>query len=258
VVDWGLGSYERIALQLLPAAETVVETADPLPGETLVDVGCGSGNAALLAAERGATVIGVDPSERLLEVAAASAEERDLDAEFVLGEAASMPIAGAEADVVVSVFGVIFAEDPTAAADEIARVTKPTARVVLAAWVPGGPISDAVRLTRDTMAEILEQPPGSPPFTWHERKSLVELFEPHGFSVSVTEHHIPFHAPSLDEFMRIEGENHPLAVAARPALEKAGRAEEIRERMRRIYEDANENPDAFRITSRYLIAEIRR
>ena len=258
MVDWGLGNYERIALQLLPAAETVVETADPAPGETLVDIGCGSGNAALLAAERGTAVIGVDPSERLLEVAAASAEERDLNAEFVLGDAASMPISAAEADVVVSVFGVIFAEDPSAAAAEIARVTKPSARLVLAAWVPGGPISDAVRLTRETMAEILEQPSASPPFAWHERESLAELFEPHGFSVSVTEHAIPFHAPSVDEFMRIEGENHPLAIAARPVLEKAGRAEEIREGMRQIYDEANEDPGAFRITSRYVVAELKR
>jgi len=258
VVDWGLGNYERIAQQLLPAAKVVIETADPVPGETVVDVGCGSGNAALLAAERGATVIGVDPSQRLLEVASAAAEERDLDAEFVLGEAASMPISGGEVDVVVSVFGVIFAEDPAAAAAEIARVSKPTARVVFAAWVPGGPISDAVRLTRDTMAEILGQPSASPPFAWHERESLAGLFEPHGFSVSLTEHPIPFHAPSIDEFMAIEGENHPLAIAARPVLEKAGRAEEIREGMRRIYEEANEDPESFRITSSYVIAEIRR
>jgi SAM-dependent methyltransferase len=258
VVDWGLGNYERIALQLLPASEVTVQTADPVSGETLVDVGCGTGNAALLAAERGAAVIGVDPSERLLEVAAAAAEERDLDAEFVVGEAASMPISGAEADVVISVFGVIFAEDPTAAAAEIARVTKPSGRLVFAAWVPGGPISDAVRLARETMADILDQPPASPPFPWHELDSLSGLFEPHGFSVSLTEHPIPFHAPSIDEFMRIEGENHPLAIAARPVLEKAGRAEEIREGMRRIYEEANEDPDAFRITSRYVVAELRR
>jgi SAM-dependent methyltransferase len=258
VVDWGLGNYERIAEQLLPASEAVVEVADPVPGETLADVGCGSGNAALLAAERGATVIGVDPSERLLEVASASADARDLDAEFVLGEATSMPISRAEVDVVVSVFGVIFAEDPAAAAAEVARVTKPSGRVVLASWIPRGPIFDAVRLSRETMAEILGQPPAAPPFAWHEREALARLFEPHGFSVSLTEHPIPFHAPSVDEFMRIEGENHPLAIAARPVLEKAGRANEIRDGMRRIYEEANEDPDGFRITSSYVIAELRR
>jgi hypothetical protein len=58
--------------------------------------------------------------------------------------------------------------------------------------------------------------------------------------------------------MRIEGENHPLAIAARPVLEGAGRAEELREGMRRIYEEANEDPDAFRLTSRYVVAEVRR
>jgi SAM-dependent methyltransferase len=258
VVDWGLGNYARIAEQLLPASRVVVEVADPVRGETLVDVGCGSGNAALLAADHGATVIGVDPSERLLEIASAEAEERDLDAEFVIGKAESMPISGAEADVVVSVFGAIFTEDPPAAAAEIARVTKTDGRVVLAAWIPGGPISDAIRLTRQTLAEITDQPEPPAPFPWHERESLASLFDPHGFSVSVTEHPIPFHAPSIDEFMRIEGENHPIAVATRPALEAAGRAEEIRDGMRRIYEEGNEDPDAFRITSRYVVAELRR
>ena len=258
MIDWGLGSYERIAKQLLPAAEMVVETADPVPGETLVDIGCGTGNAALLTAERGVSAIGVDPSQRLLEVASAAAEERDLDAEFVLGEAASMPISDAEAAVVVSVFGVIFADDPAAAAAEIARVTKPSGRIVFAAWVPGGPISDAVRVSREAMAEILEQPPASQPFTWHEHVSLAGLFEPHGFATTVTEHSLAFRAPSVDEFMRIEGENHPLAVAARPILEDAGRADDVREEMRRIYLEGNEDPEAFRLTSRYVIAELTR
>jgi hypothetical protein len=108
------------------------------------------------------------------------------------------------------------------------------------------------------MAEILDQPPPSAPFPWHERDSLSGLFEPHGFAASVTEHSIPFHAPSIDEFMRIEGENHPLAVSARPVLEKAGRSEEIREGMRRIYEEGNEDPTGFRITSNYVVAELRR
>jgi SAM-dependent methyltransferase len=257
-VVWHLGKYELIALQLLPAAQVAIDILDPGDGETIVDVGCGTGNASLLAAERGASVIGVDPAERLLEVAATAAEDRDLDAEFVMGEAASMPISNAEADGVVSVFGVIFAPDPAAAAAELARVTKSAGRIVIAAWIPGGPISDAVRLSRETLAEVKGDPPPAPPFAWHERDSLSGLFEPHGFSVSLTEHPLPFRAPSIDEFMRIEGENHPLAVAARPVLEEAGRADEVREGMRRIYEEANEDPDGFRITSRFVVAELRR
>jgi SAM-dependent methyltransferase len=257
-MEWALGRYERIAEQLLPAAHVVVETADPSAGEAFVDVGCGTGNAALLAAERGARVIGVDPAERLLEVAAAAAAESDLDAEFVLGEAASMPVSNAEADAVISVFGAIFAPDPDAAAAEIDRVTAPAGRVVLAAWVPGGPISDAVRLSRQTLAEIRGDPPLAPPFAWHDREALSGLFEPHGFSVSLSEHSLAFSAPSIDVFMQIEGENHPLAVAARPVLERAGRADEVREGMRRIYEEGNEDPEAFRLTSPYVVAELRR
>ena len=257
-MEWGHGRYEKIALQLLPAADVVIDIADPTPGETVVDVGCGTGNAALLAAERGATVIGVDPAERLLEVAATAAEDRDLDAEFVLGDAASMPVSDADADAVVSAFGVIFAPDPPEAAAELDRITKPAGRIVLAAWVPGGPISDAVRLVRRTMCEIRDQPLPPAPFPWHERDSLAELFEPYGFSVSITGHSLAFGAPSIDEFMRIEGENHPLAVTARPLLEEAGRADEVREGMRRIYEEGNEDPDAFRLTSPYVVAQLTR
>jgi SAM-dependent methyltransferase len=257
-VEWGAGRYELIAEQLLPAAEVVVARASLREGERVVDVGCGTGNAALLAAERGAVVTGVDPAQRLLDVGAATAADRGLEITFVLGEAAAMPLEEDRVDVVLSVFGVIFAPDPAAAAAEIDRVTAPRGRVLLAAWIPDGAASQAVRFARQTVAEILDQPPASPPFPWHERESLSGLFEPHGFSVSVTEHSLAFGAPSIDEFMRIEGENHPLAIAARPVLQAAGRAEEVREGMRRIYEEANEEPGAFRITSRYVVAALTR
>jgi SAM-dependent methyltransferase len=257
-VEWGVGKYERIAVQLLPAAEVLVEQAAISPGERVVDVGCGTGNAALLAAERGATVTGIDPAQRLLDVAAATAAERGLDARFAFGEAADMPLDDDSADVVISVFGAIFAPDPEAAVTEIDRVTSPKGRVLLTAWIPGGAISQAIRLTRQTLAEIRDQPPPSPPFPWHELESLSSLFEPHGFSASLTEHSLAFHAPSVDEFMRIEGENHPIAIATRPALEAAGRADDVRDGMRRIYEEGNEDPHAFRITSRYVVAELKR
>jgi SAM-dependent methyltransferase len=256
-MEWGQGRYERIAEQLLPAAEVAVERAAISPGERVVDVGCGTGNAALLAAERGGKVTGVDPAQRLLDVAAEQASERGLDATFELGEAASIPLPDEEADVLLSVFGAIFAPDPKAAADEMVRVHSPSGRMLLVAWIPEGPVSQAVRLSRETMAEIRGQELPTP-FPWHEREALAELFEPHGLSASISEHELAFHAPSVDVFMQIEGENHPLAIAARPVLEEAGRAEEVREGMRRIYEEANEDPAAFRLTSRYVVAELRR
>src|SRR4051795_13544273 len=98
-LDWSLGRYEDTALQLLPAARVVVDRAAPSAGDRVVDVGCGSGNAALLAAERGARVTGVDPAARLLDVAREEAAARGLDANFALGEAAALPLADGEADV---------------------------------------------------------------------------------------------------------------------------------------------------------------
>jgi len=61
-LDWSIGNYEHTADQLMPAARLVVDRAAPAPGERVVDVGCGTGNAALLAAARGARVTGVDPA----------------------------------------------------------------------------------------------------------------------------------------------------------------------------------------------------
>src|SRR5690242_13344172 len=100
-IDWGHGHYERTAAQLVPAARDAVEHAAPRPGEHVVDVGCGTGNAALLAAERGARVTGVDPAERLLEVARAAAAERGLQATFAQGDAAHLPVDDGSADVVL-------------------------------------------------------------------------------------------------------------------------------------------------------------
>ena len=114
--DWSVGRYEETAARLLPVAERLVEQAALRAGECVVDVGCGTGNAALLAARRGARVIGVDPARRLLEVARRRAGAEALDISFLEGEAATLPLGDESADVVLSVFAVIFAPDAEAAA----------------------------------------------------------------------------------------------------------------------------------------------
>ena len=91
-MDWSLGHYETTAEQLSPVAAVVVERAAVSPGIRVVDVGCGTGNAALLAALRGAHAIGVDPAARLLDVARVRAAEFGVRATFVQGDAASMPL----------------------------------------------------------------------------------------------------------------------------------------------------------------------
>ena len=78
-VDWGGGEYERTALVLLPAAQVLVDAAALRPDERVVDVGCGTGSAALLAAAAGAHVTAVDPSPRLLGVTDGEAQRQHLD-----------------------------------------------------------------------------------------------------------------------------------------------------------------------------------
>jgi ubiquinone/menaquinone biosynthesis C-methylase UbiE len=114
MLDWGAGSYERTAAELEPVSSRVVqELAGPLGGAAVLDVACGTGNAALLAAAAGARVAAVDAAPRLLEVARRRAKDASLNVDFRLGDMLALPVADHDADLVVSVFGVIFAPDPT-------------------------------------------------------------------------------------------------------------------------------------------------
>jgi SAM-dependent methyltransferase len=256
-MDWGLGHYERTAEQLLPAAEALVDAAAPREGERVVDLGCGTGNVALLAAERGARVTGIDPAERLLEVAAERAREAGLDVAFLPGEASSIPLEDGAADLLVSVFGVIFASDPEAAAAEMARVITPGGRIVISAWIPGGPISEAMRVGREAVDRALGTPPGPPPFAWHEQGELEDLLSPHGFTLDLEEREIAFTATSPQQYVADEVRDHPLRVAAAAALGPE-ETEAVNRRTVEIFEAANEEPAAFRVTSRYVIGTARR
>jgi len=255
--DWGLGRYEATAVQLLPAAALTVERTAPAPGERVLDVGCGTGNAALLAAARGALVTGVDPSARLIDVARQRSEEQGVDATFVTGVAEALPVTDGCADLVLSVFGVIFTPDPQAAASEIARVTTDTGWVVLTAWLPEGAVVEIARTSQEAVFGALRaEPPRS--FAWHEHDSLVRLFGPHGFSVELEEATVVHRAASIDEYVAHVLDVHPLAVAGRSVLEPLGEAGRLARRTRAILENANEDANGFAVTSRYVVATLKR
>ena len=194
-MDWGAGTYEHIAAQLLPATHAALAQAAPAPGERVLDVGCGTGSATLLAAERGAQATGVDPAERLLEVARDAARARGVQASFLRGEAAALPVADASADAVVSVFGVVFAPDATAACAELARVTAPAGRIVLSAWIPAGALFDVARVRARAMAAP-DTTPAPPPFAWHDREALSAAFSPWGLTAATDERRLAFAAAS--------------------------------------------------------------
>ena len=255
-IDWGLGCYEETARRIEPAARVIVEHAAPAAGERVVDVGCGTGNAALLAAERGASVIGVDPTPRLLGVARQQAAARDLDVTFACGDAAALPMADGEADVVLSVFSVIYAPDPRPAAAEMARVTSFGGRIVFSAWIPSGPISEAMSAAGEAVRNALDDPPTAPPFPWHELDGLTELLGPHGFKVTIDEKRLAFTAPSPRAYVD-ELDCHPATIAGEAVLGPR-ESQVLRDRILTIYEAGNEDPDAFRVTSSYVVATARR
>jgi SAM-dependent methyltransferase len=259
--DWGTGRYERTAAQLAPLAAVVVERAAPQAGERVLDLGCGTGNAALLAAARGARVTGVDPAARLLEVARARATDEGLEIAFAAGEAAAIPIEPGAIDVVLSVFGVIFAPDAGAAAAEMARVVAPRGRIVLSAWLRGGAVAEVVGMARKTAMAALGAPPAPAGFDWHDQDALSGLLAPHGFGVELERHDHTFTAPSIEQYLQAELVDHPISSASRAMLEAQGKGDvqaQIVERAREMLTEANEAADGLALTSSYVVATARR
>ncbi|WCB91979.1 2-methoxy-6-polyprenyl-1,4-benzoquinol methylase, mitochondrial [Baekduia alba] len=162
---WGVGEYPLMAQRLKPAAQRAVDLARVAPGDRVLDLACGTGNAALMAAARGAEqVIGVDFEPALLAIARERGEGLDLTIDWRVGDLGALPVADASVDVVVSAFGIMYASDQPRAAAELARVCAPGARVVLASWTPGGVMPGLGA----AVAPFVAPPPlaGLPPSRW--------------------------------------------------------------------------------------------
>ena len=177
---------------------------------------------------------------------------------FVLGAAESLPLEDASVDVVLSVFAVIFANDPAAAAREIDRVLTADGRLVISAWIPEGPIMEMNAAAADAVRQALGIAPGPQPFAWHDRDALGALLAPYGFTLEVQQHSLEFTASSPQDYLDGESRNHPLAVAGLGLLAQVGRAEAVRARLLQILEAGNEDPGSFLSTSRYIVATARR
>ena len=145
---WSNGPFEDVADTLKDMHAALVHALSPVPGERWLDLGCGAGNVAELAAGAGAVVTGIDLSPRLVGVAKARAEAGGYDIAYSVGDAED--IAGFEDgsfDVLVSSVGMIFAPDHAAVAREAARVVRPGGRLAFSAWTPEGRVGNMFRLT---------------------------------------------------------------------------------------------------------------
>lgn len=220
---WGAGEYEETAADIAPVSAVAVGALGLAARERVLDVACGTGNAALVAHRAGAIVTGLDGSPRLLEVA----RERVPDGEFVEGDAAQLPFEDGRFDAAVSVFGVIFAPPAEQAAAEIARVVRPGGRVAITTWPPRGPMFGAIAVMREALARVRPEDGESGPMDWGDPQALAALLAPHG-EVEVTEQQLAHDEASPEEFWDRWERFHPMWIAARAQLEPAGAWEPMR------------------------------
>jgi len=169
---WSAGDYGRVGVTLLMMGELLAEASDIKPGQRVLDVACGNGNASLAAARRFCDVTGIDYVPMLLEEARKRAQAEGLEVHFREGDAEDLPFEDASFDVVLSTLGVMFAPDQERAAQELLRVCKPGGTIGMVNWVPDGYVGDLFR----TIGKHVPSPAGlKPPFMWGTEEGLDEL-----------------------------------------------------------------------------------
>ncbi|MCE8032217.1 MAG: class I SAM-dependent methyltransferase [Halomonas sp.] len=169
---WSAGDFHQIARQNVCMAEALCEVVDPHPCEQVLDIACGSGTAALVAARRYCQVTGLDYVPELIERARWRSAAEDLEVEFDIGDAQALPYPDASFDVIFSVYGAQFAPDQKRAAKEMLRVLRPGGRIGLATPIAEGWSGDFFA----THAKHMPPPPGLvPPLRWGTDAGLHEL-----------------------------------------------------------------------------------
>ncbi len=177
-VMWGEGAFDEIADTISDVHHAVAEHLAPREGERQLDLACGTGRVAELAATAGASVVGIDLAPALIEVAKRRAGERGLEIDYRVGDCEALDgVHDASFDVVSSSFGIMFAPDHPAAAGEVARVTRPGGRIALANWTADGSVGALFH----AIGPFQPGPPPSSPLDWgneaHVRDLLGDTFE---------------------------------------------------------------------------------
>ena len=162
---WASGDYAKLAAELVsPLGPVLVEATGVGPGDRVLDVAAGTGNAAIPAAETGASVVASDLRPELLEQGRPLAAERGVELEWREANAHELPFGDSEFDVVMSCIGVMFAPFHQQAAGELIRVCKPGGRIGLISWTPEGHIG---QLFATMKPYVPAPPPGAqPPPLW--------------------------------------------------------------------------------------------
>ncbi len=217
---WEAGDFSEVAKHIETVAELFVERLDIQPGAKVLDVACGSGNLAVVAAAKGAELTGIDIADNLIESAKHRAKALGLNIKFEVGDAEALPYADNTFDVVMTMFGAMFAPRPEVTAAELIRVCKPGGVIAMANWTPEGHAGQMFKLS----GKYLPPPPMPAPVLWGVPDEVKQRF---GDSVSdlkttprladmvfeygpaeVVEHFRQYFGPTAMAFKAIAPENH--------------------------------------------------
>jgi ubiquinone/menaquinone biosynthesis C-methylase UbiE len=242
---WEKGDFTRIAATMRESGDALVEAIGVTRGMQVLDLGCGDGTTAVPAAQRGAQVLGVDISRNLVGAAQRRATELGL-ANLTVREGDACELRGIESgrfDLVVSIFGAMFAPKPLEVAQEMVRVTRPGGRIVMGNWIPNDPTLVA-QILKTSAAYTPPPPPGFiSPMTWGLESNVIERFTAAGVPrerISAVRDSYAFHYPgSPSEFVAIFRDYYGPTMNAFAAAAKAGREGELQSELEALFEREN-------------------
>ncbi len=200
---WMAGDYDRFSRYMEGDARDFYERLNVAPGCQLLDVGCGSGQLALIAAKDDLEVTGVDIASNLVERAWARAQAEGLRARFEEADAEALPFEDASFDVVVSLIGAMFAPRPELVAKELLRVCVPGGTIAMANWTPQGFVGQMFK----TIAKFIA-PSGMPsPVLWGDETTVRERLGKGLSELNLVKRHYTFSYPfppsEVVEFFRL-------------------------------------------------------
>lgn len=189
---WSARDFGRIAAFAVHGGEEFVARLKITPGTRVLDVACGTGNVTIPAARTGADVTGIDLVSELVTQTRERADVEGLSVKLDVGDAEDLPYADGSFDLVMSMFGAMFAPRPEVVAAELARVCKPGGKLAMGNWTPAGFTGKMFRLG----AEYSPPPAGvTPPVLWGDVATVTARLTRAGFRVRTERRMLSFHFP---------------------------------------------------------------
>lgn len=220
---WAAGNYDAVAEGIWSIGERVVRAVDVRPGQHVLDVAAGTGNAAIRAASAGGRVTALDLTPEMFDAGRRRAAEVGVEVTWVEGDAEALPFDDVSFDVVLSTFGVMFAPRHAIAAQEISRVLRPGGRIGLATWAPDGTVGN---LFRTVAAELPPPANAEPPLGWGDPAHVEDIFSGTGIGLRLERESLPIDPHvEADDAAAFYIESFGPLVAARQALTEQGRWE---------------------------------